>query len=87
MSKINNNPNELNSQTQTARILAYMREGNTITPLEALHKFNCFRLGARISDIEGIIGYPPERKKVPVVNAEGKKVHVMSYWLPKEALQ
>lgn len=85
--KTNDNPNPTTSLSQTKRILAYMQEGNTITPLEALMKFNCFRLGARISDIEGIIGYPPERKKVAVVNSEGKKVHVMSYWLPKEALQ
>ncbi|MFC3902270.1 Helix-turn-helix domain-containing protein [Acinetobacter marinus] len=30
--------------TQKSQILAYMQTGNTITPIEALNKFGCFRL-------------------------------------------
>ena len=37
---------------QEAQILNYMKKGNSITPLEALNKFNCFRLGARIYDLK-----------------------------------
>ena len=70
-----------NSESQTKRILAYLRAGNRITPLEALRKFNCFRLGARIADIEKIIGYAPNRKRVKVTNADGKEVYVCQYWL------
>jgi hypothetical protein len=28
-------------------------EGHSLTPLEALNLFGCFRLGARIADIKG----------------------------------
>jgi hypothetical protein len=37
--------------TQNAMILAHLREGHEITPLEALEKFGCLRLAARISDL------------------------------------
>lgn len=37
--------------SQSAQILAYLKEGNSITPLEALQKFGCLRLAARISDL------------------------------------
>ena len=82
---MNTNDNIETSGSQSKRILAYMREGNTITPLEALSLFGCMRLPARISDIEKMIGYPPERKKVPVRNAEGKEVYVCQYWLEEKA--
>lgn len=41
----------ISPQSQAGQILLHLQSGNTITPLEALHKFNCFRLGARIFDI------------------------------------
>ena len=37
---------------QTNQILEYLKEGNSITPIEALNKFGCFRLGARIWDLK-----------------------------------
>jgi len=37
--------------TQAQQILQYLQDGNSITPLEALHKFGCLRLGARIWDL------------------------------------
>ena len=37
--------------SQKNRILAFLLQGNTITPLEALVKFGSFRLGARIYDL------------------------------------
>lgn len=48
----NINENHGASKSQTDRILEWMLSGNSITPLEALEKFKCFRLGARISDIK-----------------------------------
>lgn len=75
------NTNATNSASQTQRILAYLQEGNTITPLEALRKFSCLRLGARIADISKIIGRPVSRKRIQVSNAEGKIVYVMQYSL------
>lgn len=59
------------SGSQTDRILEYMLQGHSITPLEALEKFKCFRLGARIADIKakGYLVYSefvttPSEKKV-----------------------
>ena len=37
--------------TQNDAILNHLKEGNSITPLEALNKYGCFRLGARIWDL------------------------------------
>ena len=34
--------------TQTEQILEYLKQGHSITPIEALNAFGCFRLGARI---------------------------------------
>lgn len=36
------------TQSQEKRILAYLKAGHTLTPLQALRKFGSFRLGARI---------------------------------------
>ena len=35
----------------TQRILAMLEKGRSITPIQALDMFNCFRLGARIHDL------------------------------------
>lgn len=37
--------------TQTATILAHLQAGESITPMDALRDFGCFRLAARIKDI------------------------------------
>ena len=81
MANNNINDNAGTSNSQTKKILDYLLDGHTITPLEALEKFNCFRLGARIKDIEKRVGYPPERKRVKVTNRDGKDVWVAQYWL------
>ena len=38
-------------KTQKQQILAYLEKGKAITPLQALNKFGCFRLAARIADL------------------------------------
>lgn len=67
----NINENHTTSKSQTDRILEYLLEGHSITPLEALEKFRCLRLGARIADIKakGYLVYSefvstPTEKKV-----------------------
>lgn len=77
----NVNDNAESSRSQTKRILEYLKDGHSITPLEALRMFSCFRLGARIAEISEIVGYKLPRKKVQVRNAEGKDVWVMQYTL------
>mgnify|MGYP006285592291 FL=1 len=39
--------------TQTQNILNYLKSGKRLTPLEALKKFGCLRLAARIADLRG----------------------------------
>lgn len=50
MTNVNLNDNQ--SQSQSKRILAYMKNGGRITSLEALNKFGCLRLSARIYDLK-----------------------------------
>ncbi|MCE7856899.1 MAG: hypothetical protein DYG97_10195 [Ignavibacteria bacterium CHB3] len=38
--------------SQKQAILEYLLSGKSITPLEALDLFKCFRLGARIWDLK-----------------------------------
>jgi len=37
--------------TQTEQIRAHLVSGRDITPLEALDRYGCFRLAARVSDL------------------------------------
>lgn len=67
----NINENGKTCRSQTDLILEWMLAGHTITPLEALERFKCFRLGARIADIKarGYLVYSefvttPSEKKV-----------------------
>lgn len=48
----NINENTGASKSQTERILQYMLEGHSITPLEALNTFGCGRLAARVAEIK-----------------------------------
>lgn len=49
MANVNLNENEC--QSQKKQILAYLKTGKSLTQLEALYKFGCFRLASRINDI------------------------------------
>ena len=42
--------------SQTKSILEYLKQGNSITSLEALNSFQCMRLASRINDIKNM-GY------------------------------
>ena len=59
------------TETQTAQILAHLKTGRSITPLDALHDFQCFRLGARIYDLKQD-GYNIVKEMVEVQS--GKRV-------------
>lgn len=52
----NINPNATTSLSQTVQIKAALLAGETLTPLDALNRFGCFRLGARIADIKAKYG-------------------------------
>jgi hypothetical protein len=38
-------------KTQNEKIKAYLNKGKSITPMDALNKFGCFRLSARIKNL------------------------------------
>ena len=46
----------MNTETQCKKIAAHLEGGNTITALEALNLFGCFRLASRIHDLR-VQGY------------------------------
>lgn len=63
--------------SQTDAILDALLRGEKITPLDALRKYGCFRLGARIYDIRKS-GYMVDRKLIDVGNGK----HVAEYSMP-----
>jgi len=44
----------MTSPTQSDQILLHLESGQTITPIEALELFRCFRLAARIADLKAL---------------------------------
>ena len=71
----NLNPNLETSRTQGGRILAHLLTGEALTALEALDRFGCSRLAARIGDIKAM-GYSVHAKMVTLDS--GKRVSVYS---------
>jgi hypothetical protein len=67
-------------ESQNVAILTYLKSGNTITSLEALRKFGCFRLASRIYDLRQS-GHKIEKVSIDV----GKRRLVASYSLIKQA--
>lgn len=57
--------------TQNEQILNYLKQGNTITPLEAFNMFGCFRLGARAYDLKSM-GHDITSRMITLEN--GKRV-------------
>ena len=66
--------------TQCQKILNYMKEYGSITPLDALKEFGCMRLAARISDLTHR-GYRIESNIESSLNRNGEKVHFARYYL------
>jgi len=42
----------MKTSSQTEKILYWLKLGHSITPIDALKMFGCFRLGARIHDLK-----------------------------------
>ena len=42
----------MKTDSQKSAILAYLQSGRTLSPIEALNMFGCFRLGARVYDLK-----------------------------------
>lgn len=65
--------------TQSDMILNALLAGETLTPLDALKRFGCFRLGARIWDLK-CAGYEIDMELIDVDNGK----HVATYRLAKK---
>ena len=63
---------EAKTETQKNMILSYLKEGKTITPLEALRMFGCLRLSAIIFILKHDLGYDISTTRVKT--AKGKYV-------------
>ncbi|MDD5013502.1 MAG: helix-turn-helix domain-containing protein [Atribacterota bacterium] len=63
---------------QSKLILAYLKKGGKLTPLKALKRFNCLRLGARIYDLKAK-GCPIKTRMITTWS--GKRV--AEYWMDK----
>ena len=68
--------------TQNQKILRYMKQYGSITPLEALQEFGCMRLAARISDLRSM-GVHIKARTAASVNQYGDVVHFAKYTLEK----
>ena len=53
---MNNNDNLESCASQNKRIAEWLKAGNTITSMEAMNMFNCFRLASRITDLKQKFG-------------------------------
>jgi len=73
-----------NIESQNKRIRRHLESGKTLTPLDALYAFGCWRLSGRIYDLRKLGVKIITRTKgitSPAVY-KGKK-HVAEYYIPK----
>ena len=66
--------------TQCERILMYLREEGSITPLDAMREFGCMRLGARVYDLKRR-GIGIRKETETRENRWGQKVRYARYYL------
>ena len=66
--------------SQCEKILTFLRECGSITPLDALREFSCLRLGARIWDLKQQ-GYKIRTDIESAKNRYGDTVHYARYTL------
>jgi hypothetical protein len=64
-------PVKVEGNEQNGRILAHLKQGRTLTSLEALEWFKCFRLASRIHDLKKD-GYDVQKRMIKT--ASGKSV-------------
>lgn len=70
----------MTTPSQNAMILSWLKRGRSLTPLDALERFGCFRLGARVHDLRND-GHPIKRTMIET--RSGKRV--AKYSLPRKA--
>ena len=76
---------EMRIDTQTADVLAHLKERGHITSLEAIKLFGATRLSAIIYRLRYRYGYDITTNMITVTNRRGKKVDVAQYELKEES--
>lgn len=74
-----NTPSPNDTATHKRQLLAHLMTGATITPLEALQRFNCLSCSQRLGDLRRDNGIPIQSRFI--TTATGKRVK--QYWLEK----
>jgi len=72
--------------SQNKLILAHLNEGNSLTALDALREFGCFRLAARISDLKGQGNLILKRSKTVLTRKNGNVVIAEYYIGPSKSV-
>jgi hypothetical protein len=68
-------------QSQNKRIKAHLQKGRSLTAIEALHYFNCFRLSGRVYDLkqQGL----NIKSEMIEITSDGKTKRVAKYTVVK----
>lgn len=69
---MNINENAISSESQNRRIADWLLAGHSITAMEALNMFGCFRLASRITDLKQRYGM--DIKTDRITTSTGKRV-------------
>ena len=72
-------PDERQKATQHEKVLDYIDRFGFITSMGALHNFGCYRLAARISEIESRSGHRFRRERQEVISRLGRKTRIVRY--------
>jgi len=67
-------------ESQNKNILKYLQSGKSLTPLEALRLFGCFRLGGRIYDLKKA-GHPIKTEIIEIKTSLFDIKRVAKYYL------
>lgn len=67
--------------SQNAQLLKHLLGGGTTTSLDALKRFGCLRLAARVYDLRNR-GHQIRSNPVVVTNLDGEQSTVHEYYLP-----
>lgn len=67
-------------QTQRAKVLMFLNDVGSITPLDAIREFGIMRLAARIWELRKL-GYSIEKKMEKSLNRYGQEVRYARYSL------
>ena len=66
---------------QAAKVKEYMEKNGSITQREAIEHLHCYRLGARIWDLEHKYHVPIVHEMQRVQNSDGTWTHIARYSL------